>query len=336
MAAKWICGRAVQPVRVVHGDGQVLSRLPPVKVADILVNHPHHYICHMCPELPTNKSPMLPLDYDLEPGYLYFLLPLPKLFPTSSAGPPACCCRAFNQDTSIEEGHTTPCRESNDGKFGFPSPLRIKGGVQRIIDKIGSPARTAKKVSPELSRTPSSFAKDSLTPPLLSPTYGSSKSMKRSGGIGSFSSCRSSSKSPSRRSPNRASSPRSSRSPRAQMKGTMRESGGRCFIEDLCSMKWKPRLGCISETDALVTACEELRLCLDRRRLTFDSRLPRCSSPSRIGDPYRLSARERQPRTQKDDTGYFTKPSPKVMAEDGYNNSKPMGEHMSLGSYLFV
>eukprot|EP01018_Ginkgo_biloba_P017625 Gb_20618 [translate_table: standard] len=81
------CGR--QTVRVIQPDGQVRQHFLPIKVSDLLLMHPHHYVSQA-----TNKRrSILPLDTRLESGSMYILLPLPRLFPCSSPSVPhACSC----------------------------------------------------------------------------------------------------------------------------------------------------------------------------------------------------------------------------------------------------
>ncbi|KAL2621764.1 hypothetical protein R1flu_001969 [Riccia fluitans] len=254
-AVRRMCAGGIQVVRIVYGDGQVLSfAASNVKVADVLTKHPHHYICHRSPD----KSSMLPLDAELEPGSVYFLLPLPRLFPSSGSGSntnsPSCSCyiRDKIQNQEVDHHHRRSL------------PKAAGGALKQIITRIGSPMRSPKKISPEISRGTEPCSKNPYSPnygkensPLLSPVY------KR----------------------NRSSPKKNKKSSRYKSRAD------NPFAEDppVCN-RWKPRLGCISETDAFVTACEELRLSLDRRRLTFESR-GRPSSPLRYGDLSRSPSR---------------------------------------------
>ncbi|KAG6540852.1 hypothetical protein Mapa_017782 [Marchantia paleacea] len=302
-AVRRICAGGIQPVRVVHGDGQVLQLAPMVKVGDVLSRYPHHYICHMSPDLPSNRSTMLPLDTELEPGYVYFLLPLPRLFPNPGTLSSSSCSCYTNHERSQQDGGNE--QSSLIQKGGF-SPLMIK----QMIVRIGSPMRTPKKkVSPEISRQ-SSTAPHSTNPyspnfgkennPLLSPVY----KHKRSNS-----------------SPKRSASPKNSKS-------TNRSRSNFNEREVPICHRWKPRLGCISETDAFVAACEELRITLDRRRLTFESK-------GRPGSPLRMGEFSRSP-SRMGPGDYCRSPSRELRStpRDTYMSSPKHG--MPLAGYVFA
>ncbi|BBN13881.1 hypothetical protein MPTK1_6g07150 [Marchantia polymorpha subsp. ruderalis] len=307
-AVRRICAGGIQPVRVVHGDGQVLQLAPMVKVADVLSRYPHHYICHMSPDLPSNRSTMLPLDTELEPGYVYFLLPLPRLFPnpgtlTSSS----CSCYSSHERSQQQD-------EQSSQKGGF-SPLMIK----QMIVRIGSPMRTPKKkVSPEISRQQSSStAPQSTNPyspnfgkennPLLSPVY----KHKRSNS-----------------SPKRSASPKNSKAAARSSRSCASEREAQATS---CH-RWKPRLGCISETDAFVAACEELRITLDRRRLTFESK----GRPSPNPTTLRLGHEFSRSPSRMSTGDYCRSPSRELRStpRDTYMSSPKHG--MALAGYVFA
>ncbi|KAL3692268.1 hypothetical protein R1sor_005919 [Riccia sorocarpa] len=283
-----MCAGGIHAVKILHGDGQVLSLAAPnLKVGDVLIRHPHHYMCHMSPDQ-SNKSTMLPLDTELEPGSVYFLLPLPRLFPGNSTSPSCSCYMRDKLQRREGDHHHLPFQKVAGEAF------------KQMITRIGSPMRGPKKISPDIS---SSRSEPSSTNP-YSPNYGKenlSPVYKRN------------KNSPKRSSRSRSRSPSRYANP---------------FAEDppVCN-RWKPRLGCISETDALVTAYEELRLSLDRRRLTFECR-GRPSSPLRYGELSRSPSRTSS-------AGVYCR-SPSRELRSSTPEPCTQKQTMSLGGYLFI
>ncbi len=108
-----LCG--VQPAIVIYSEaGQTLYLAPETTVEEVLQSHPHHFICQQPQAAAAGRFSdqqqaygggnqiMLSLDTELESGCIYFLLPLPKLFPSSEAAAPsssAACtsCACFSQ-----------------------------------------------------------------------------------------------------------------------------------------------------------------------------------------------------------------------------------------------
>lgn len=83
----------MHPVRVIHGSGQVLYLSPNITVEEVLHYYPHHFLCQ--PGLNSysgwRSNQMLSLETELQSGCIYFLFPLPKLFPTAPTLPSQSC-----------------------------------------------------------------------------------------------------------------------------------------------------------------------------------------------------------------------------------------------------
>lgn len=111
-----VCG--VQPVRVVYGDGEVLYLPPLTTVSEILASYPHHFVVNS-----GSSNQMLPLEAELQSDCIYFLLPVPRMFPTAPF--PSSQCRCYEEDS---------------WKGAAASPLKVYSSPQRI-GGLGSPLR---------------------------------------------------------------------------------------------------------------------------------------------------------------------------------------------------
>lgn len=121
-----VCG--VQPVRVVYGDGEVLYLPPLTTVEEVLQSYPHHFVCQ--PGLNSGSSnQMLPLDAELQSDCIYFLLPVPRMFPAAPFPSSQCRCYA---STAVDEDQLPSNYRA--------SPLRVYSSPQRI-GGLGSPLR---------------------------------------------------------------------------------------------------------------------------------------------------------------------------------------------------
>lgn len=116
-------------MRVVYGDREVLYLPPLTTVEEVLQSYPHHFVCQ--PGLNSSgdsSNQMLPLDAELQSDCIYFLLPVPRMFPaapfTSSQ------CRCYGETTASESCRALPCK----------SPLRAYSSPQRI-GGLSSPLR---------------------------------------------------------------------------------------------------------------------------------------------------------------------------------------------------
>jgi hypothetical protein len=65
-------------VTVLQNDGKVLEFSRSLRVADLLHDHPKHFVCHSSALVLLQQGKMLPRDAVLMRGEVYFLLPLPK------------------------------------------------------------------------------------------------------------------------------------------------------------------------------------------------------------------------------------------------------------------
>lgn len=104
MKMKGLCRRlcGVQPVRVIHGSGQVLYLSPNITVEEVLHHYPHNFLCQ--PGLNSysgwRSNQMLALDTHLQSGCIYFMFPLPRLFPTAPSLSSQQSCRCFQHNPS--------------------------------------------------------------------------------------------------------------------------------------------------------------------------------------------------------------------------------------------
>lgn len=67
-----------QVVTVLESDGRVLEFPRSLRVADLLYDHPKHFVCHSSALVLLQQGKMLPPNAILMRGEVYFLLPLPK------------------------------------------------------------------------------------------------------------------------------------------------------------------------------------------------------------------------------------------------------------------
>lgn len=137
-----VCG--VQPVRVVYGDGEVLYLPPLTTVEEVLQSYPHHFVCQpgLNSDSGGSSNHMMPLDAELQSGCIYFLLPVPRMFPAAPFPSSQCKCYANNASTAPadEEAGQLPSSE-NYRAVPCRSPLRVYSSPQRI-GGLGSPFRS--------------------------------------------------------------------------------------------------------------------------------------------------------------------------------------------------
>lgn len=76
-----------QVVTVLQSDGRVLEFSCSLRVADLLYDHPKHFVCHSSALLLLQQGKMLPQNAQLMRGEVYFLLPVPKSNPESQSPP---------------------------------------------------------------------------------------------------------------------------------------------------------------------------------------------------------------------------------------------------------
>ncbi|KAG0555930.1 hypothetical protein KC19_11G013900 [Ceratodon purpureus] len=72
-------GRAshADAVTVLKADGNVLTFESTVRVADLILEFPNHFMCHSSSLLLLQQVKILPLGTTLIPGEVYFLVPIP-------------------------------------------------------------------------------------------------------------------------------------------------------------------------------------------------------------------------------------------------------------------
>lgn len=74
-------------VTVLQSDGRVLEFSRSLRVADLLYDHPKHFVCHSSALVLLQQGKMLPANSLLMRGEVYFLLPLPKSKSENQAPP---------------------------------------------------------------------------------------------------------------------------------------------------------------------------------------------------------------------------------------------------------
>ncbi|KAJ7530919.1 hypothetical protein O6H91_14G024700 [Diphasiastrum complanatum] len=83
-----ICG--VRPekelITVLQANGKVLEFSQKVRAAELIVGHPHHFLCNASAILSGERGKMLPPRAVLQRGKIYLLLPLPGARHSSTKG----------------------------------------------------------------------------------------------------------------------------------------------------------------------------------------------------------------------------------------------------------
>lgn len=64
-------------VTVLQADGNVLQLYSRVRVVDLILDYPNHFVCHSSSLVLLQHGKILPLHTLLVPGEVYFLLPMP-------------------------------------------------------------------------------------------------------------------------------------------------------------------------------------------------------------------------------------------------------------------
>ena len=64
-------------VTVLQANGNVLSYYNRVRVVDLILDFPNHFVCHSSSLVLMQQGRILPLHTILVPGEVYFLLPIP-------------------------------------------------------------------------------------------------------------------------------------------------------------------------------------------------------------------------------------------------------------------
>lgn len=147
------CGR--QTVDVIQPDGQVRQFVLPLKVSDLLLLYPHHFVAHATTASATaaaaaaaakrergyssatssSSSIMLSSDSYLETGSIYVVLPFPRLFPLAPPPTPHLCSCFYPLLRAAEE-----------------STSGIGGAIRAEFKRhwpVGSAASSLSRISPE-------------------------------------------------------------------------------------------------------------------------------------------------------------------------------------------
>jgi len=162
----FMCG--VHPVRVIYGEGEVLYLAPQTTVQEVLQSYPHHFVCQPGGMIGSTFSSseeeeqqqqqgggtgnqMLSLDTELESGCIYFLLPLPKLFPAAPSSAPSCTCFSHLL-VDCEHPSSEKKNKNSSNKSKYPprtttssSPLKVFRSPHRI-GGLSSPFRSLKPI----------------------------------------------------------------------------------------------------------------------------------------------------------------------------------------------
>jgi hypothetical protein len=62
-------------IKVVLSDGTIEEFFKAITVAEVMLDHPQHFVLHSSSTNNPQKKAILPADIELEPGRLYYLLP---------------------------------------------------------------------------------------------------------------------------------------------------------------------------------------------------------------------------------------------------------------------
>lgn len=153
----------MHPVRVIHGNGQVLYLSPRTTVEEVLRYYPHHFLCQPGLNIYSSwrSNQMLAMDTELQSGCVYFLFPLPRLFPAApNLSSQSCRCYQSQKILSqtpnriLKHIQSPTCRSSF---IFYDSPRRVEGlqSLSRFSAKsrwcLRSCCKNSKsnKVSPE-------------------------------------------------------------------------------------------------------------------------------------------------------------------------------------------
>lgn len=131
-------------MRVVYGNGEVLYLPPLTTVEEILQSYPHHFVCQpgLNSDSGGSSNQMLPLDAELQSDCIYFLLPVPRMFPAAPF--PSSQCRCYgNNGSSAPADESGQLPSSENRAVPCRSPLRVYSSPQRI-GGFGSPFRSPK------------------------------------------------------------------------------------------------------------------------------------------------------------------------------------------------
>ena len=132
-------------MRVIYGDGEVLYLPPFTTVEEVLQSYPHHFVCQpgLSSDSGGRSNQMLALDAELQSGCIYFLLPVPRLFPAAPSPPSQCRCYANSTSTASTDDESVQHPASDSRAVPCRSPLRVYNSPQRI-GGLGSPFRSPK------------------------------------------------------------------------------------------------------------------------------------------------------------------------------------------------
>ncbi|KAG0553505.1 hypothetical protein KC19_12G016700 [Ceratodon purpureus] len=142
---RWLCRRlcGMHPARVIHGSGQVLYFSPRTTVEEVLRYHPHHFLCQPGLNIYSgwSSNQMLAMDTELQSGCVYFLLPLPRLFP-AAPNPSSQSCRCYQSQNVLSQ---TPNRVLKHIQSPTCRSSFIFYGSPRRVEGLQSPFRSSAK-----------------------------------------------------------------------------------------------------------------------------------------------------------------------------------------------
>ncbi|KAG6553302.1 hypothetical protein Mapa_005036 [Marchantia paleacea] len=128
-------------VKVVHPDGKMEEFRRSVVVAELMMEHPNHFVCHSSALTNINKKSMLSAEIELEAGRLYYLLPYDKfqgiLTPEVTDAPGNKPARAVNAIQQLAQAKFEIQNKANS----MVTRVTIKGDdLSHLLSEVGKAA----------------------------------------------------------------------------------------------------------------------------------------------------------------------------------------------------
>lgn len=86
-------------IKVIALYGSVQEFEKPIKAAELMLDNPHHFVCHSTALEARGRTSALSADEELEVGHLYFILPMHKLY--SLLSPAEMASLTFKADSVV-------------------------------------------------------------------------------------------------------------------------------------------------------------------------------------------------------------------------------------------
>jgi len=139
-------------VKVIHWNGSVQDLQRRITAAELMLDNPQHFVCHANGLQIGRRINPLTADEELDLGYLYFLLPMPKLHSVLSGTDMASL--AFKANSAMEAANRRSSGARVLALFGdFTPPLspEMKKDVLLLEGKQISAAQEEQLAVPKLN-----------------------------------------------------------------------------------------------------------------------------------------------------------------------------------------